>query len=103
MSAIAGGVANQVWVWNDIPAYSARLETDIDFVNSGIAYDVLLIMASGPDGVAIKYAHSDGSAGTTAWDGDVNTWRSPAYRAIVFKTPPTGNLLTYLQANATQI
>lgn len=96
-------MANQVWVWNDIPAHHASFETDIDFVNSGISYDVLGIRASGPEGAVIEYFHSDGTAGTTAWDGDVNKWYSPAYRAIVFKTPPTGELPTYLQANATQM
>lgn len=103
VSAIAGGVANQVWVWNDIPAHHTSFETGIDFVNSGISYDVLNISTSGPGSVLIEYSHSDGRAGTTAWEGSVNQWYRPAYRAIVFKTPPTGELLTYLQANATQM
>ena len=96
-------MANQVWVWNDVPAYSTSLEIDIDFVNSGIAYNVLLISRSGPNGAVIYYGTSDASHSAMAWDGGANTWGSPAYRAIVFKTPPTGNLLTYLQENATQM
>lgn len=104
VSAIeGGGVANQVWVWNDIPAHHASFNTNIDFVNSGISYDVLDISIYGPESAVISYAHSDGTTGTTAFDGDVNKWYSPAYRAIVLKTPPTGELLTYLQANATQM
>ena len=95
-------MANQVWVWNDSPARHASFETDIDFVNSGITYDILIIRPSGPEGAAIAYAHSDGGD-TIAYDGDVNTWHSPAYRAVVFKTPPTDKLLTYLQANATKM
>lgn len=96
-------MANQVWVWNNSPARHASFETNIDFVNSGITYDVLHIRPSGPDGVVIEYLHSDGTVGTTAYDGDAGSWYSPAYRAIVFKTPPTSELLTYLQANATQM
>ena len=93
-----GGVENQVWVWNDIPTYHASFEIGIDFVNSGITYDVLLIRPSGSNGATILYAHSDGTS-TLAFDGYI--WSSPAYRAIVFKTPPTGALLTYLHENAT--
>lgn len=96
-------MANQVWVWNDIPARHASFNTNIDFVNSGILYDVLNISTAGPGSVNIGYFHSDGSAGINAWKGRTNQWDSPAYRAIVFKTPPTGELLTYLQANATQM
>jgi len=96
-------VANQVWVWNDIPTHHASFETDIDFVNSGISYDILNITAAGPGSVNVGYFHSDGSAGINARNGRITQWDSPAYRAIVFKTPPTGELLTYLQANATQM
>ena len=29
-------------------------------------------------------------------------WNAPAYKTLVFDTPPTGDLLTWLQANATK-
>ena len=29
-------------------------------------------------------------------------WYSEAYKTLVFDTPPTGDLLTWLQANATK-
>ena len=29
-------------------------------------------------------------------------WHSEAYKTLVFDTPPTGDLLTWLQANATK-
>ena len=93
-----GGVADQVWVWNDIPTYHTNLDIGIDFVNSGITYDVLVIRPSGSNGATILYAHSDGTS-TFAFDGHM--WVIPAYRAIVFKTPPTGSLLNYLRENAT--
>lgn len=95
----SGGVENQVWVWNDIPTYHTSLDTEIDFVNSGVTYDVLLIRP-GPNGAQIVYAHSDGIS-RLAFDG--YRWAIPAFRAIVFKTPPTGALLNYLYENATQM
>lgn len=32
---------------------------------------------------------------------DGGTWKDPAYRTLVFDEPPTGELLEWLQANAT--
>ena len=29
-------------------------------------------------------------------------WNAPAYKTLIFDTPPTGDLLTWLQANATK-
>lgn len=42
-------------------------------------------------------------AGMTAYDLDSNTWSDSGYRTIVLEEPATGNLLTFLEANATKL
>lgn len=37
-----------------------------------------------------------------AFGGDSFEWNNEAYKTLVFDTPPTGDLLTWLQANATK-
>lgn len=54
--------------------------------------------------VSIYYKKSSGNSVYVAKQqkkGDKATWSNQAYRTITFDEEPTGDLLTWLQANAT--
>lgn len=54
--------------------------------------------------VSIYYKKSSGNSVYVAKQqkkGDKATWNNQAYRTITFDEEPTGDLLTWLQANAT--
>ena len=45
---------------------------------------------------------SDVAGFNTGFNEYVFEWNNEAYKTLVFDTPPTGDLLTWLQANATK-
>ena len=63
-------------------SFSSILKSRSGFIN-GIAYDNLMVAT----GTTISLG--------VAWD----TWTDQAYRTVTFSEPPTGELLTWLQAN----
>nr|DAH60794.1 MAG TPA: hypothetical protein [Caudoviricetes sp.] len=107
VSAIAGGgVANQVWFWNNYPDDSTSVQFDTDFISYGDTYDQISVAVIGPDSIRMRYISSQNDTSVVAYETDGGGWKSDiykAYRTIIFTTPPTGNLLTYLQANATKM
>lgn len=51
-------------------------------------------------GLTMQYVDANG-LGVTAYDGMSGGWGNSVYRTIIFDEEPTGDLLTWLQANAT--
>ena len=81
-------------------------KVDISFTSGGEKfvgidiYDdgaVLFLIYYGNNNTAKQPAALDYSSGETQF-----YWNAPAYKTLVFDTPPTGDLLTWLQANATK-
>ena len=90
-----GAPQGETWVINETPTLTS-LQLHINFVSNSIEYDIILL-EEGSDGPffsddAITYGIS------TIYNN--NGWANEAYRTITFETAPTGNLLTWLEANA---
>lgn len=107
-----------VWVINDspnIPTDVALTGWNVYFTSNGIQYKGLSLrgraLANPPANIVnIDYAPNDDSGSTTTVYTRVinrvtlaviqDTWSSEAYQTIAFEEAPTGDLLTWLQANA---
>lgn len=70
-------------------SFAARFTCN-NAVYTGIKYEFALVQFS------IGYLSDSGSVSAYA-----NRWKKEAYRTITFEEEPTGDLLTWLQANAT--
>lgn len=58
---------------------------------------ISLLLRAGREGVQLEYGS------TTAYNSIIGSgWTNQAHRTIKFATPPTGDLLTWLQANGTK-
>ena len=88
---------SETWVWNEpiyIPYNSDTF--DINFVCDNVEYNKIYIGGEElPATVAGLFYDS-----TRVYDSSSQTWVRNEYKTITFATPPTGDLLTYLQANA---
>ncbi len=51
---------------------------------------------------ALEYYPAEGDGALEVYSESSNTWTNTAYRTITFATAPTGDLLTWLQANGTK-
>lgn len=94
----------ETWVINDTYALLdsvTEVEADIKFVSNGESFDGLACIQIGRN---FFIFYSTGATKKEVWDSD-GGWEgvsSEAYRTITFEEAPTGNLLTWLQANAVQ-
>lgn len=92
----------ETWVINDDSALLDSLtevDANIKFVSNGESFDGLTCSQIRRN---FFISYSTGATKKGVWDSD-GGWEgvsSQAYRTITFLEPPTGNLLTWLQANA---
>lgn len=91
--------SGETWVLNaDLGAEHVN-KTTIPFVSNNMQFVAIEISTRniGPQGA---YYYTDDTTPTVACE--YNTWTNEAYRTITFATAPTGDLLTWLQANGTK-
>ena len=69
-----------------------------NFESNGTKYKSISGYTSNSSGIT-KITYIQWQAPTTVYEG---YWMDEAYRTITFDEPPTGALLTWLQANAVQ-
>lgn len=103
--AITGGnlvkQTGETWMLNSDLSSAANLgRTVIDFVSNGASFKSLSYNISGEPNSLYYFEAATGTTSTLAYV--FGTWQNTAYRTITFSTPPTGNLLTWLQANGTK-
>lgn len=89
--------SSETWVLNDVVDTTSADFFTINFISNGIECSRIDLMYA-RDIQWIDFVH--GSVGTTVYRN--GTWTDEAYRTITFATTPTGDLLTWLQANGTK-
>lgn len=89
---------SETWVWNDTIniGYSSIDFDSIDFVCDNVEYSKIHIGGNELPGTLVGLFYDS----TRVYKPDTVYWIRNEYKTITFTTPPTGDLLTYLQANA---
>lgn len=87
----------ETWLLNETIT-SALAEQTVNFVSSGSEFVGIKSIAV-TSGFELKYYVQQGSSTTDLPAYDTNGWLDTTYRIITFAIPPTGDLLTWLQAN----
>ena len=94
-----GGSQGETWLINKTLNYENFQASNISFTSNGRSYTSLSRVYA-PEGnppyKVLKY-------GWTNVYYDDEGWSNEAYRTITFETPPTGDLLTWLETNAVNI
>ena len=95
------------WYFDETVSWSKAVTYEATFTCDGQSYDaiVLTYIRNGLAKYYIKYRYKSGDVKTA---GSVDptshykfSWNKEVYRTITFDAPPTGDLLTWLNANAT--
>ena len=91
---------SETWVWNDtiVIGYSSNTFDSIDFVCDNVEYSKIHIGGKELPGSLIGLFYDS----TRVYVPDTDRWLRNEYKTITFSTPPSGDLLAYLQANATK-
>lgn len=96
VDGISGGAAKETWVIKS-SATGALVTTQIAFTSNGKKFTS--IGANDSSGVAMILYYDSYEAAGYDLVGGVYEFELDAYRKLTFDTPPTGELLTWLQAN----
>lgn len=86
--------SGETWLLNENPNASTLPNTSINFTSNEMSFSSIRYSSSPDNPAAILYGD------TYAWSTGV--WISEAFRTVTFETAPTGDLLTWLQSNATK-
>ena len=84
------------WLLNEQVDATTLLTTQVNFTSNNTQYTYIVARKG-----YIAYSNFE------EWDDtnmvyDTVSWSDPSYRTITFETAPTGDLLTWLQANGTK-
>ncbi len=97
LEASSSGAAKETWVLEKTPSVGRiGLETTINFTSNDTKYSKIQIGNLNAGG--IRYDDTQ-VYDLYVSDDENHLWVSSAYRKLTFDTPPTGDLLTWLQAN----
>ena len=91
--------AGETWVLNEDLGTGHLDKTTVSFVSNNVQF-VAIEIATKNLGPQTAYYYTDDTTSIAACE--YNTWTDQAYRTITFATAPTGDLLTWLQANGTK-
>lgn len=101
--------AGETWVLNDSDALTESNQdfTSTNFTSDSQSFVRILRQYDNrpiPPVNSLLYYKSDGTYVTAVYTNDdgIGFWNRQAYRTLTFATPPTGDLLTWLQANGTK-
>ena len=97
-----GGPQGETWLINSEPSYYG-FTTTINFVSNSTQYTFISFAfePSNNGEYVLKYNYN--TVGTSpANQTHLWSWVDEAFRTITFETAPTGDLLTWLEANATK-
>ena len=89
-------IVSRTWYLNDTIDDSTYVSFDVNFLSNG-KYFRRIVCIGLPELDYYPYNSDD----ATAHPYDNGVWNEPAYRTITFDVPPSGDLLTWLQANGT--
>nr|DAG51347.1 MAG TPA: hypothetical protein [Caudoviricetes sp.] len=92
---VTKGATGETWVLNDVVYPSVANVWNVDFVSNGINYSKFSIVDAG---IMYQLVYGD----TVVFSDDTSTWINDVYRTVTFSVSPTGDLLTWLQANGTK-
>ena len=99
---------SEIWLLSAKPniAVAPTINMNVDFISNGTVFNKIFIGYSygyNDDGAAVYVGNRikyDDLVVLSTVNGEPKTFIDEAYRTLIFYTSPTGDLLTWLQANA---
>ena len=94
--------SGETWYFNDTIGYPTFV-FDVNFTSNGVAYIKMMRMRSGKLFDQLVYRQRDAVTQNEAYNYKTSTWYNEVYRTIVLDEPATGDVLAFLEANATKL
>ena len=97
---VGSAASGETWYFNDTIDGCRNTKT-VNFKSNGVAY--VRFMELGNKFYDELYYYKDEFDSTRVYDYKTSTWVNEAYRTIVLDEPATGDVLAFLEANATKL
>ena len=94
---VGSATSGETWYFNDTIS-SCPKPKRVNFTSNGVAYTFFIELRITGRGKALHYGGN-----TPVYDYKNSTWYDEAYRTIVLDEPATGDVLAFLEANATKL
>ena len=98
---VGSATSGETWYFNDTIGYPIS-GFDVNFTSNGATYNKMLRIAN-KFFDQLVYLQRDGVTQNVAYNYETSTWYNEAYRSIVLDEPATGEVLEFLEANATKL
>ena len=97
---VGSATSGETWYFNDTIDPCKQAKT-VNFKSNGVAY--VQFMEMGDKFYDYLYYYKDKYNSTSVYNYKTSTWQNEAYRTIVLDEPATGEVLEFLEANATKL
>ena len=98
---VGSAPSGETWYFNDTIRYS-HVFFHVNFTSNGTAYGLMADQDNGYYGY-LAYIQSDGATQNAAYIYQFGSWLDEGFRTIVLDEPATGDVLAFLEANATKL
>ena len=98
---VGSATSGETWYFNDTIGYP-EVVLVVNFTSNGAAYEAMLRQASRFYDYLV-YSQIGAVTQNSAYNYKTSTWYTEAYRTIVLDEPATGDVLAFLEANATKL
>ena len=98
--------SGETWYFNDTIGMTASGRIVVNFTSNGIAYNAMTRTRVGTTVDQLRYVFDDGvnaSYNHRVYNYRTSKWYKEYYRTIVLDEPATGDVLAFLEANATKL
>ena len=100
---VGSAPSGETWYFNDTIGYPV-LSFEVNFTSNGVAYVKMMRQRAGKFLDQLVYIQGDATASqTVVYNYITSTWYNEVYRTIVLDEPATGDVLEFLEANATKL
>ena len=97
---VGSATSGETWYFNDTIDICMQAKT-VNFKSNGVAY--VRFMEVSNKFIDYLYYYKDNYDKTFVYNYNTSTWQNEAYRTIVLDEPATGDVLAFLEANATKL
>ena len=94
---VGSATSGETWYFNDTIS-DCTIAKQVNFTSNGVAYTFFVEIPTGFIKSELYYGGN-----TPVYNYKTSTWYNEAYRTIVLDEPATGDVLAFLEANATKI
>ena len=97
---VGSATSGETWYFNDT-IDECKQSKIVNFKSNGVAYVRFMEVANKFDDYLYYYEANYNN--TFAYNYETSTWQNEVYRTIVLDEPATGDVLAFLEANATKL